>query len=291
DHPSLGPRWLYCAGAPELLFTENDTNAERLWGRPNASPYVKDGIGRYVVEGRTDAVNPGRVGTKAAAYHRLTLGAGASASARFRLTNTPIPREAFGPEFETVFAQRQAEADEFYSTVIPTDHSDDARRVMRQAFAGLLWSKQFYHYDVKRWLQGDPAQPPPPPERWRGRNHEWLHLYNDDVISMPDTWEYPWYAAWDLAFHMLPLALELAKQDPAYEDVASKFFEHFVYIAHAMHTLDLWDEGDGFYYDVLRTDGGACRLKVRSMVGLIPLFAVETLEPEAVDKLQSFRRR
>jgi len=426
DHPSLGPRWLYCAGAPELLFTENDTNAERLWGRPNASPYVKDGIGRYVVEGRTEAVNPGRVGTKAAAYHRLTLGAGASASARFRFTNTPIPRDAFGPEFETVFAQRRAEADEFYSTVIPTDHSDDAKRVMRQAFAGLLWSKQFYHYDVKRWLQGDPAQPPPPPERWRGRNHEWLHLYNDDVISMPDTWEYPWYAAWDLAFHMIPLALvdpdfakaqlvlflrewymhpngqmpayewalgdvnppvhawaalrvyrierrirgrgdrvflervfhklllnftwwvnrkdtegknvfqggflgldniglfdrsaplpgggqieqsdgtswmamyclnmlaialELAKQDPAYEDVASKFFEHFVYIAHAMHTLDLWDEGDGFYYDVLRTDGRACRLKVRSMVGLIPLFAVETLEPEAVDKLQSFRRR
>ncbi|PYN58526.1 MAG: glucosidase [Candidatus Rokuibacteriota bacterium] len=426
DHPSLGLRWLYCAGAPELLFTENDTNAERLWGRPNASPYVKDGIGRYVVEGRTDAVNPGRVGTKAAAYHRLTLGAGASASARFRLTNTPIPRDAFGREFETVFAQRQAEADEFYSTVIPTDHSDDAKRVMRQAFAGLLWSKQFYHYDVKRWLQGDPAQPPPPPERWRGRNHEWLHLYNEDVISMPDTWEYPWYAAWDLAFHMIPLALvdpdfakaqlvlflrewymhpngqmpayewalgdvnppvhawaalrvyrierrlrgrgdrvflervfhklllnftwwvnrkdtegknvfqggflgldniglfdrsaplpgggqieqsdgtswmamyclnmlaialELAKQDPAYEDVASKFFEHFVYIAHAMHTLDLWDEGDGFYYDVLRADGRACRLKVRSMVGLIPLFAVETLEPEAVDKLQSFRRR
>jgi hypothetical protein len=426
EHPALGSRWFYCGGAPALLFTENDTNAERLWGRPNASPYVKDGIGRYVVEGRKDAVNPAGVGTKAAAYHRLTLAAGTSTSARFRLTNAPIPGDALGREFEAVFAQRIAEADEFYARVIPKGHSDDAKRVMRQAFAGLLWSKQFYHYDVQRWLQGDPAGPPPPPERWRGRNREWLHLYNEDVISMPDTWEYPWYAAWDLAFHTIPLALvdpdfakaqlilflrewymhpngqipayewafgdvnppvhawaalrvyrierrirgrgdrvflervfhklllnftwwvnrkdaqgknvfqggflgldnigvfdrsaplsggaqieqsdgtawmgmyclnmlaialELAKQDPAYEDVASKFFEHFVYIAHAMHTLDLWDEGDGFYYDVLRTEAQACRLKVRSMVGLIPLFAVETLEPEIVDKLHGFKRR
>jgi len=426
DHPSLGGRWLYCDGAPELLFTENDTNAERLWGVPNAGPYVKDGIGRYVVEGRKDAVNPAEVGTKAAAYHRLALAPGAHATVRFRLTNTPIPGDAFGREFEAVFAQRIAEADEFYATIVPKDFSDDGERVMRQAFAGLLWSKQFYHYDVRRWLEGDPAASPPPPERWRGRNRAWLHLYNEDVISMPDKWEYPWYAAWDLAFHMIALApvdpdfakaqlvlflrewymhpngqipayewafgdanpplhawaalrvyrierrvrgrgdreflervfhklllnftwwvnrkdaegknifqggflgldnigvfdrsaplptggrieqsdgtswmamyclnmlaiaLELAKQDPAYEDVASKFFEHFVYIAHAMNTLDLWDEGDGFYYDVLHTDGQACRLKVRSMVGLIPLFAVETLEPEVVEKLHGFKRR
>jgi len=315
--------------------------------------------------------------------------------------------------------------------VIPKQLSDDAKSVMRQAFAGLLWSKQFYHYDVRRWIEGDPACPPPPPERLRGRNREWLHLYNEDVVSMPDKWEYPWYAAWDLAFHMIPLALidpdfakaqlilflrewymhpngqipayewafgdvnppvhawaalrvyrierrlrgrgdraflekvfhklllnftwwvnrkdaegknvfqggflgldnigvfdrsaplptgghieqsdgtswmgmyclnmlaialELAKQDPAYEDVASKFFEHFVYIAHAMHDLggagnNLWDEEDGFYYDILHTNGAARSLRVRSMVGLIPLFAVETLEPEVVEKLHGFKRR
>src|SRR5947199_218132 len=426
EHPSLGARWLYCEGAPELRFTENETNTERLWRAPNRARYVKDGIGRSGVAGGRDAVNPAAVGTKAAAYHRWTLAPGESRTTRLRLANTPIPGDPFGREFDSTCTRRLAEADEFYATVIPKALSDDAKSVMRQAFAGLLWSKQFYHYDVRRWLEGDPGSPPPPPERWQGRNREWLHLYNEDVVSMPDKWEYPWYAAWDLAFHMIPLALidpdfakaqlvlflrewymhpngqlpayewalgdvnppvhawaalrvhrierrprgkgeraflekvfhklllnftwwvnrkdaegknvfqggflgldniglfdrsaplptgghieqsdgtswmgmyclnmlaialELAKQDPAYEDVASKFFEHFVYIAHAMHTLDLWDDGDGFYYDVLRADGRACRLKVRSMVGLIPLFAVETLEPEAVDKLQSFRRR
>jgi hypothetical protein len=426
EHPSLGLRWFYCEGAPELLFTENDSNVERLWGTPNPTPYVKDGIGRCVVEGQKDAVNPAEVGTKVAARYRLALAPDARATARIRLTNAPIPGDPFGREFDAVFAERLREADEFYATVIPKTLSADAKSVMRQAFAGLLWSKQFYHYYVRRWLEGDPAGPPPPPERWQGRNREWLHLYNEDVVSMPDKWEYPWYAAWDLAFHMIPLALvdpdfaksqlilflrewymhpngqlpayewalgdvnppvhawaalrvyrierrirgkgdreflekvfhklllnftwwvnrkdaegknvfqggflgldnigvfdrsaplptgghieqsdgtswmglyclnmlaialELAKQDPAYEDVASKFFEHFVYIAHAMHTLGLWDEEDGFYYDVLRTDGQACRLKVRSLVGLIPLFAVETLEPEVVDKLPGFKRR
>jgi hypothetical protein len=426
DHPSLGSRWLYCEGDARLLFTENDSNAERLWGVPNATPYVKDGIDRYVVEGRTDTVNPDAVGTKVAAHRRLVLAPGESATLRLRLTNTPIPGTPFGREFEAGFAQRIAEADEFYATVIPKALSADARSVMRQALAGLLWSKQFYHYHVRRWLEGDPACPPPPPERLSGRNREWLHLYTEDVISMPDKWEYPWFAAWDLAFHMIPLALvdpdfakaqlilflrewymhpngqipayewafgdvnppvhawaalrvyrierrlrgkgdraflervfhklllnftwwvnrkdaegknvfqggflgldnigvfdrsaplptgghieqsdgtswmgmyclnmlalalELAKEDPAYEDVASKFFEHFVYIAHAMNTLDLWDEGDGFYYDVLHTEHEERRLKVRSMVGLIPLFAVETLEPEAVDKLPGFKRR
>ena len=426
EHPSLGARWLYCEGAPELRFTENETNTERLWRAPNRARYVKDGIGRSVVAGERDAVNPAAVGTKAAAYHRWTLAPGESRSTRLRLANTPIPGDPFGREFDSTCTRRLAEADEFYATVIPKALSDDAKSVMRQAFAGLLWSKQFYHYDVRRWLEGDPGSPPPPPERWQGRNREWLHLYNEDVVSMPDKWEYPWYAAWDLAFHMIPLALidpdfakaqlvlflrewymhpngqlpayewalgdvnppvhawaalrvyrierrlrgkgdrtflarvfhklllnftwwvnredaegknvfqggflgldnigvfdrsaplptgghieqsdgtswmgmyclnmlaialELAKEDPAYEDVASKFFEHFVCIAHAMNTLDLWDEVDGFYYDVLRTDGAACRLKVRSMVGLIPLFAVETLEPEVVERLHGFKRR
>ncbi len=431
EHPSLGGRWLYCEGAPQLFFTENDTNTERLWGAPNAGPYVKDGINACVVEGRPDAVNPAEVGTKAAAVYRITLAPGETAAFRLRLVNSPIPGDPFGRAFDVTFAQRVSEADEFYATVIPKALSDDAKRVMRQAFAGLLWSKQFYHYYIRRWLQGDPAGPPPPTGRWHGRNHEWLHLYNEDVISMPDKWEYPWYAAWDLAFHMIPLALvdpdfakaqlvlflrewymhpngqipayewafgdvnppvhawaalrvyrierrirgkgdreflekvfhklllnftwwvnrkdaegknvfqggflgldnigvfdrsaplptgghieqsdgtswmgmyclnmlaialELAKQDPAYEDVASKFFEHFVYIAHAMHDIggegiNLWDEADGFYYDVLHSDGDHYPLKVRSMVGLIPLFAVETLEPEVVDKLPGFKRR
>ena len=431
EHPSLGARWLYCEGAPELRFTENETNTERLWRAPNRARYVKDGIGRSVVAGERDAVNPAAVGTKAAAYHRWTLAPGESRTTRLRLANTPIPGDPFGREFDSTCTRRLAEADEFYATVIPKALSDDAKSVMRQAFAGLLWSKQFYHYDVRRWLEGDPGSPPPPPERWQGRNREWLHLYNEDVVSMPDKWEYPWYAAWDLAFHMIPLALidpdfakaqlvlflrewymhpngqipayewafgdvnppvhawaalrvyrierrlrgrgdraflervfhklllnftwwvnrkdaegknvfqggflgldnigvfdrsaplptgghieqsdgtswmgmyclnmlaialELAKEDPAYEDVASKFFEHFVYIAHAMHDLggegnNLWDEEDGFYYDILHTNGAARSLRVRSMVGLIPLFAVETLEPEVVEKLHGFKRR
>src|SRR5438132_2913227 len=207
EHEALGPRWLYCEGAPELLFTENETNGERLWGEANPSPYVKDGINACVVDGEQDAVNPAAVGTKAAARYRMTLAAGQSVAVRLRLANTPIPGRTFGKDFDVVFAQRLGEADEFYATVIPKQLSDDAKSVMRQAFAGLLWSKQFYHYYVRRWLEGDPACPPPPPERLQGRNHEWLHLYNEDVISMPDKWEYPWYAAWDLAFHMIPLAL------------------------------------------------------------------------------------
>ena len=431
EHPSLGARWLYCEGAPDLLFTENDTNAERVWGQPNSTPYVKDSINEYVIAGKRQAVNPEQRGTKAAAYYRLTLGPGQSVVTRLRLTNTPLPAEPLGEDFEIVFAHRLREADEFYDTVIPRRLSDDGKRVMRQALAGLLWSKQFYQYDVKRWLEGDPASPPQPAERRGGRNHEWRHLYNEDVISMPDKWEYPWYAAWDLAFHMIPfalidpdfakaqlvlflrewymhpngqipayewalgdvnppvhawaalrvyrierrlrgrgdreflekifhklllnftwwvnrkdtegnnvfqggflgldnigvfdrsaplptgghieqsdgtswmgmyclnmlaIALELAKQDPAYEDVASKFFEHFVYIAHATRELgddaiNLWDADDGFYYDVLHSDGAAYPMKVRSMVGLVPLFAVETLEPEIVDRLPGFKRR
>jgi hypothetical protein len=430
DHAELGRRWLHCDGDPELLFTENETNATRLWGAANAGPHVKDGINDYLVEGRKDAVNPDGAGTKAAAHYRLTIPAGGTTTVRLRLGPAPEPERAFGREFEAVFTRRIHEADEFYATVIPATLSADARGVMRQAFAGLLWSKQFFHYDVRRWLEGDPAAPPPAGRRG-GRNHEWEHLYNDDVISMPDTWEYPWYAAWDLAFHMIPLALidpefaksqlllflrewymhpngqipayewafgdvnppvhawaalrvyrierrrrgtgdrdflqrvfhklllnftwwvnrkdaegknvfqggflgldnigvfdrsaplptgghieqsdgtawmgmyslnmlaialELAKADPAYEDVASKFFEHFVYIAHAMDDMgpegiSLWDDADGFYYDVLHADRHHRSLKVRSLVGLVPLFAVETLEPEVIDSLPGFKRR
>ncbi len=435
DHPSYGRRWLYCEGSPELLFTENETNYRRLFGAENGSPYVKDGINDYIVHGVKEAVNPERVGTKVAAHYPLTIAPGKTMTVRLRFTDTAMPatgEKAFGTAFDQIFGERQREAEEFYATVIPQDISPDARSVMRQALAGLLWSKQFYHYVVKDWLAGDPAFSPPPPERKHGRNHEWTHLYNADVISMPDKWEYPWYAAWDLAFHCVPLALvdsdfakeqlilmlrewymhpngqlpayewafgdvnppvhawaawrvykiekkrrgkgdrdflqkvfhklllnftwwvnrkdaegknvfqggflgldnigvfdrsaplptgghieqsdgtswmgmyclnllgialELAREDPAYEDVASKFWEHFLFIAHAMNTrggddIELWDEEDGFYYDVLHLPNGEhFPLKVRSMVGLIPLFAVQTLEPTLLNRLPGFKRR
>jgi hypothetical protein len=426
-----GTRWLYCEGSDELLFTENETNTERLYGAPNATAYVKDGINNYIVRGAQESVNPNQVGTKAAAHYQLTVGAGATVTVRLRLTDN-LMIEPFGESFGAIFETRRREADEFYAGVIPPHLSADAQNVMRQALAGLLWSKQFYHYVVKEWIEGDPAQPAPPAERRRRRNHEWTHLYNADVISVPDKWEYPWYAAWDLAFHCIPLALvdadfakeqlilmlrewymhpngqlpayewalgdvnppvhawaawrvykidkkqrgtgdrqflerifhklllnftwwvnrkdaegknvfqggflgldnigvfdrsaplptgghleqsdgtswmamytlnllaiamELAAEDPTYEDVASKFWEHFLYIARAMNHMGengvtLWDEEDGFYYDVLHVPGHEpLPMKVRSMVGLIPLFAVETLEPEAVTKLQGFRKR
>ena len=207
EHETLGSRWLYCEGEPELLFTENVTNSRRLFGVPSPDPHVKDGINDYVVEGRKEAVNQDRVGTKAAAVYPLTIAPGETASVRLRLSNAPLAHEPFGREFETIFARRLREADEFYATIIPGDLSPDAQQVMRQALAGLLWSKQLYHYDVGRWLAGDPVGPPPPPERLHGRNREWTHAYHEDVISMPDKWEYPWYAAWDLAFHCIPLAL------------------------------------------------------------------------------------
>ncbi|MBV9928200.1 MAG: glucosidase [Acidobacteria bacterium] len=430
-HDYLGARVLYCEGAPCLLFTENETNTQRLYGVPNRS-YAKDGVGDYVVRGRREAVNPERRGTKVSAHYSLTVAPGETVTVRLRLTDGAAAAETFGEEFDRTFEARRREADEFYKTVVPAELSDDARDVMRQSLAGLLWSKQFYHYVVRDWLAGDPAQPAPPAERRRGRNREWAHMHNADVISMPDKWEYPWYATWDLAFHCVPLALvdsdfakeqlvlmlrewymhpsgqlpayewafsdvnppvhawaalrvykiekkrrgvgdrdflqrvfhklllnftwwvnrkdaegmnifqggflgmdnvgvfdrsqplptgghlaqsdgtswmamytlnllaialELAKEDPSYEDVASKFWEHFLHIAHAMNNLgeddiSLWDEGDGFYYDVLHLPGrGSQTLKVRSMVGLVPLFAVETLEPEAVDSLPGFKRR
>jgi hypothetical protein len=431
DEPYYGRRRLYCKGDPELLFTDNETNDAELWGKPNPWPFAKDGIGEHVVRGNGNSVNPEGRGTKAAAHHVLTLDAGKSAVLELRLTDA-VAAEPFGAEFSETFVKRMDEANDFYATVTPRDLSIDARAAMRQAFAGLLWSKQFYHYVVRDWLNGDAAFPPPPPERKQGRNHEWPHLYNSDIISMPDKWEYPWYAAWDLAFHSVPLALvdsqfakdqlvlmlrewymhpngqlpayewnfsdvnppvhawaawrvykidrkqrgkpdraflerifhklllnftwwvnrkdaegknvfqggflgldnigvfnrseplpngefieqadgtgwmamyslnllaialELARDDPAYEDVASKFWEHFLFIAKAINHLGedgvgMWDEEDGFFYDALHLpDGRHMPLKVRSMVGLIPLFAVETLEPRLIDQLPGFKRR
>jgi hypothetical protein len=193
-------------GSPQLLFTENETNFNRLFGTRNPSPYVKDGINDYVVHGKGEAVNPALVGTKAAADYDLLLAASETRTLRLRLTDKEpaTPHLAFGPVFDRVFELRKREADEFYVEVIPQDLTPDAKNVMRQAFAGMLWSKQFYHYVVEQWLKGDPAHPA---ERISGRNSQWTHLYNADVISMPDKWEYPWYAAWDLAFHCVPLAL------------------------------------------------------------------------------------
>ena len=215
EHHELGQRLLECDGRPELLFTENESNLQRLFGAANASPYVKDGINDYVVNGASLAVNPAHTGTKAAARYSLSVGPGETQTVRLRLARSRRAEEAFGASFDGLFAERMREADEFYSTVIPTDLAPDAGNVMRQALAGMLWSKQFYHYVVRDWLKGDSGAPAPPAERVNGRNHEWSHLYNAGVISMPDKWEYPWYAAWDLAFHCVPLALvdcEFAKQ-------------------------------------------------------------------------------
>ncbi len=452
-----GTRWLLAEGAPEMLFTENETNFQRVFNFPNATPYVKDSFHDFLVHGAHEAVNPAQTGTKCAAHYRARIAPGASVTLRLRLTNNDPHTEGlqapaqtgassvnadparhaqmanpFGEEFEKTFDLRREEADQFYSHRFPQERSGDARNVLRQALAGMLWSKQCYHYDVRTWLEGDPGQPPPPPERKKGRNHDWTHLYNADVLSLPDKWEYPWYAAWDLAFHtialalvdpdfakeqlilllrewymhpngqlpayewafgdvnppvhawaawrvykiekrvrgradrsflervfhklllnftwwvnrkdpdgmnvfqggflgldnigvfdrsqplptgghleqsdgtswmgmyclnMLAIALELARENPAYEDVASKFFEHFVHIAHAINVhgaegLALWDEEDGFYYDAIHLPNGEQHyLKVRSMVGLIPLFAVETLEPETIARLPGFQRR
>jgi hypothetical protein len=415
--------------APVFLFTENETNIARLFQGSNVSPYVKDAFHEYVVNARLDAVNPARRGTKAAAYYPVRIPAGAEATFRLRLcadeAATPGP---FGPSFDQIFTDRIREADEFYAARIPGKLPKPESQVARQAYAGLLWTKQFYHYVVKDWLVGDPAEPPPPEIRKHGRNRDWTHLYNRDVLSMPDKWEYPWYAAWDLAFHMLPfaridpafakeqlvlflrewymhangqlpayewalsdvnppvhawacwrvykiagargkrdrvflsrvfqkllinftwwvnrkdlygkhlfsggflgldnigvfdrskplpngshleqadgtawmaffcstmlsMALELAREDPSYEDVASKFFEHFVAIADAMNMLGgtgLWDEQDGFYYDRLHSNGKVIVSRVRSMVGLIPLFAVEVLEDGVMERLPGFRKR
>ena len=452
EEPTYGKRWLYFGAsqpgpwhpfgiAPDgndppaaplaLLFTGNESNTGRLWGCPNGIRYLKDGINDCVVHGSRDAVNPEGVGTKAAGHYVLNLQGGKSAYIDLRLTDARIA-EPFGDAFSRMMQERLDDSSDFYATVTPREMTIDGRTVMRQAFAGMLWSKQFYHYVIRDWLKGDPTCFPPPDSRKAGRNHEWTHLYNADVISMPDKWEYPWYAAWDLAFHCLPLALvdsefakeqltllvrewylhpngqlpayewnfgdvnppvhawaawrvykieekrrgkpdraflerifhklllnftwwvnrkdaegnnvfqggflgldniglfdrsaplpggqfieqadgtgwmamyslnllaialELAREDSAYEDVASKFWEHFLYIANAINHMGdehqgMWDEEDGFFYDVLHLpDGRHTPLRVRSMVGLIPLFAVQTLEPRLLARFPGFNRR
>ena len=208
-HEERGRYTLHFEGTPDLLFTENDTNRKRIFGIDDGLSFSKDGINDYVVHGVKEAVNPAQRGTKAAGHYRLVVGAGQSTVVRLRLTDGVITEGAdgVGDDFDRVFAARQREADEFYSTVIPDALSADAANVMRQALGGMLWSKQFYYYVVRDWLNGDPGQPAPPESRRRGRNSQWPHLHNSDVISMPDKWEYPWYAAWDLAFHCVALAL------------------------------------------------------------------------------------
>jgi len=431
DHDELGRRWLYCDRQVPLLFTENETNNERIFGSPNEVPYVKDGIDRNVVHGDADAVNPAGTGTKVAAHYELTVGPGASSTVRLRLTDTELARPGagdgrralWGTDFDDLMARRQKEADQFYDAVVPPGLSEDERRVVRQAAAGMLWSKQYYNLDVERWLvehHRDPMAVDP-----SIRNSGWFHMVSEDVLSMPDKWEYPWFAAWDLAFHalsfalvdigfakgqldlllrrlylhpngqipayewnfgdvnppvhawavlfvyelekqlrgtadraflenafqklmknftwwlnrkdqdgrnvfqggflgldnigvfdrsaplptggqldqadgtawmalycqnMLEIALELATYDPIYVEQAQTLFEHFAWIAVATNRMGageggLWDEEDGFYYDVLRLpDGTATRLKVRSMVGLIPLAATSVVRKEDAER-------
>ncbi|MDX6287915.1 MAG: hypothetical protein QOG53_3400 [Frankiales bacterium] len=430
EHATLGSYWLSSQPGGELLFTDNETNVMRLYGTPNPSRYVKDGINDHVVHG-ADTVNPDRVGTKASVWYSLEVAAGETTQVRLRLADTEPSASGLADEHRSVIELRSQQADRFYATAVPPGTPDEARRVQRLALAGLLWTRKHYRYDVRTWLEGDPAQPPPPQARATGRNNRWTHLYNADIISMPDEWEYPWYAAWDLAFHTVPLcvvdpafakhqllllcrewymhpdgqlpsyewsfddvsppvhawavwrvykisaavtghrdreflarafhklmlyfswwvnrrdaqgsnlfqggflgldniglfdrsgplpaggrleqadatswmalfclnmfaiALELARVDRAYEDVATKFFEHFLGIASATTEsahggISLWDDETGFYYDVLQTDDGALRLPVRSLVGLIPLFAVETIEATVFDELPDFARR
>ena len=443
SHPELGDRFLYCEDAAGLLFTENETNNERLFHAPNLTPYVKDGINDYIVHRHEAAVNPQNVGTKAAAHYRLILEAGQSQTVRLRLgdvaprrTSTTSESEfpSFGAGFDAMMQKRKSEADAFYATVIPESLSGDEANVMRQALAGMLWSKQFYYYDVNRWLEEHDSDPFKTNRHAAPRNEHWHHMYNADIISMPDKWEYPWYAAWDLAFHVLPLSLVdadfskqqldqilrgqylhpngqlpayewnfgdvnppvhawstvftyrretvrhgkgdvewlersflklllnftwwvnrkdrtgrnafeggflgldnigvfdrsaplptggfleqadgtawmalycqnmleiaalLALERPAYAEMCVKFIEHFLWIAAALAheggDVGMWDEEDGFFYDVLRLpDGTAERLKVRSMVGLLPLCAVTVYEGELTRKypqlLDEFRR-
>jgi hypothetical protein len=418
SHAQLGERYLYCQGNVPVLYTENETNNKRVFGTDNASPYVKDGINNYVVQANQCAVNPEKTGTKSAAHYQLNVDAGKTATVRLRLSD--LAPATMGDPFES-FTQtmqiRQREADEFYKSITPERVSEDAARVMRQALAGMLWSKQYFFFDVDKWLDEHGADPMKPGGRSM-RNREWFHMVNQHVISMPDKWEYPWYAAWDLAFHtialstvdpdfakeqldlmlqeffihptgqipayewnfsdvnppvhawatiflyrteqslkgpgdleflkrsfaklmlnfswwvnrkdrfgrnlfeggflgldnigvfdrsaplptgghleqadgtawvamfcqnMLEIAIELAAQDPFYQDMAMKFADHMLWIAHAMNQMGpggMWDEEDGFYYDVLRLpDGSARRLKVRSMVGLLPLCATTVIEP------------
>lgn len=426
---NLGNYHFYAHEPTQLLYTENETNYQALWGSENPRQFCKDGIERFLVHGQRDAVNPNNAGSKVSAHYNCMLDPGESKSIWLRLSDKEH-NDPFDDEFESLFEQRFTEADEFYEEINPFSSDVEARRVQRQAFAGLLWSKQFYHYNVPRWLYGDPLQPIPPKERLNGRNHDWIQFDAAEVISMPDTWEYPWFAAWDLAFHavafalidptfaknqlillcrewfmhpngqlpayewafddvnppvhawaalrvyqieqkehgrgdiaflervfqkllmnftwwvnrkdsqgnnvfqggflgldnigvfdrsrplptggflnqsdgtswmgvytlnMLAIAIELAIHNPVYEDIATKFFEHFLFIADAMNHLGgtgLWDEEDGSYYDMLMLDDGrSIPMKIHSMVGLIPLLAVEIIEPEELDALPGFKQR
>ncbi len=417
-HHEIGDYWLYCDRFPELLFTENESNAQLLWGEPNASPYVKDAFHRYIISGRSEVVNPAKTGTKAAAHYVLDVPGGGSQTVRLRLAAAEL-KDAFD-NFEKIFESRIADADEFYERISPNSLNEDERRVHRQALAGMLWSKQYYYFDLEHWLREHKSHPLLEYARRDVRNTEWFHMLNADVISMPDKWEYPWYAAWDLAFHtvalslvdfdfakeqlllmlrslyfhpsgqipayewnfsdvnppvhawatlwlykyekqlgradprflersfqgltlnfnwwvnrkdpsgrnvfaggflgldnigvfdrsaqlptggsleqadgtawmafycqcMVEMALELCEYDPMYEEITFKFIQHFMWIAYAMdrigeHHDEMWDEQDGFFYDLLRLpDGQAMRLKVRSLVGLLPLCASTVFEPD-----------
>jgi hypothetical protein len=434
EHRRLGSYHCYADGeggpGAAWLLTENATNVRRLYGVSAEGPF-KDGFHDYLIDGRKDAIAANGQGTKAAAHMRFDVAAKGATTAHLRLSRAPLA--APFRDFDRIIRQRMAEADEFYAELQRDIDHDDARLVQRQAFAGMIWSKQYFYFDIPQWIKGDPGQIPPPAERRRGRNREWMHLNNADIISMPDKWEYPWYAAWDLAFHtvslalidsqfakeqlvlltrewymhpngqmpayewafgdvnppvhawatwrvyqmdrkqrggqgdlaflerifhkltlnftwwvnrkdeegrnvfqggflgldnigvfdrsaqlptgghidqadgtswmamyalnLMRIALELAQRNPVYEDIATKFFEHFLQIAEAMNNvgeagIGLWDDGDEFFYDVLHLpDGAMVPMKLRSMVGLIPLFAVETLEPELLERVPQFKRR
>ncbi len=428
-HKILGDYNLYVQEQGEILFCENETNIQRLYNTENKHPYTKDGIHNYIIQKNANAINT-NAGTKAAINFDVTIGPKQNKTFCLRLCSGTNKKPFI--DFEKAFSARTNEAESFYNTIQKDLNYDDARLVQRQAFAGMLWNKQFYYYDIPQWLNGDPAQPAPPEERFDGRNHNWLHLNNHDIISMPDKWEYPWYASWDLAFHcitfsvidaafakkqllalthewymqpvgqlpayewsfsdvnppvhawatwrvykideknngkgdvqfletvfhklllnftwwvnrkdaennnifeggflgldnigvfdrskplpgggyiqqadgtswmamyalnLMRIALELAMYNPVYQDMATKFFEHFLYIASAINSMGagamgLWDEEDQFFYDVLKMpDGSAKKLKVRSMVGLIPLFAVEVIDHECMKKLPLFYER
>lgn len=429
NHRDIGTYYLMNDGECSALFCENETNTQRLYNSPTAGT-SKDGINDFLIHGKSEAVSSIPKGTKAALNYELTIPAGKSEVIRMRLSSRYLQKPF--QDFEEIFKERLHEADEFFSDLQAKIEDDDKKMIQRQAIAGMLWSKQFYYYDVGQWLNGDPAQPPPPSERKQGRNREWMHLNNADVISMPDKWEYPWYAAWDLAFHTIPIAivdpefakrqlilltkewymhpngqlpayewafgdvnppvhgwatwrvykidekvqgkadrpfleevfhklllnftwwvnkkdyngnnifqggflgmdnigvfdrssqlptggyleqsdgtswmamftlnmlrmsLELAKENPTYQSLATKFFEHFLYIAGAMANvgdegINLWDSDDEFFYDVLHTPNNrSFRMKVRSMVGLIPLFAVEVIDDEIFDTMPEFTAR
>ena len=207
SHPKQEDLWFYCEDGPELLFTENETNYRKIFNHDNGSKYTKDGINNYIVNGEKNVVNPNNIGTKFSAHYQLNVAAQGTKVIKLRLSNKSNLTQPLGRSFNTTFQTRIAEADEFYQQINKQSLNDDLVNIQRQAFAGMLWSKQYYHFDVQRWLQGDPTQPQPSSDRAKVRNHQWIHLNNEDIISMPDKWEYPWYAAWDLAFHCLPIAV------------------------------------------------------------------------------------